>query len=156
MMKALGMISSFEMKDRNERIGPYIITGIFYLWIFRNILDNPDIPFAYSVFVLGATIGLFVAFFINLFSKISMHAVGMGGMLGMVVLIMTFFNYSSFVIPIGDGIQMSINTLFMLVILLTGVVGTSRLLLGAHEIRDLWGGFVVGFGTQIIAYQVLI
>ena len=38
MMNALGMISSLEMKDRNERIIPYIITGIFYLWIFIQML----------------------------------------------------------------------------------------------------------------------
>ena len=69
MMKLLGLISTFEMKDRHERIGPYIITGILYLWIFRNVLENPNIPYPYKVFVLGATLGLFIAFLSTCFPK---------------------------------------------------------------------------------------
>ena len=82
LMRLLGLIESLEMRDRQERIGPYIITGVFYLWIFRNFLSNSQVPDAYTTFVLGATISLFLAFFINIFTKISAHAVGMGGLTG--------------------------------------------------------------------------
>ncbi len=152
MMKLLGLISSFEMQDRHERIGPYIITGILYLWIFRNVLENPNIPYPYKVFVLGATLGLFLAFFINLFSKISMHAVGMGGLVGMLILTVSFYSYTSFVIPLGKySFEMNTYLLLMLAIIFSGIVGTSRLLLGAHEKNDLYGGFLVGIATQFIA-----
>ena len=131
MMRFLGMIESFQMRDKKERIGPYISTGIFYLWMFRNLLDNPDIPSAYKVFVLGATIALFTAFIINLISKISMHAVGMGGLIGMTVITMLLFSYDYFTISsVSFGtIQVSMTALLMLVILLSGIVCTSRLIL---------------------------
>ena len=40
MMKALGLISSLHMPDKQERIGPFILTGIFYLWIFRMLFSG--------------------------------------------------------------------------------------------------------------------
>ena len=156
MMKFLGLISSFEMKNRYERIGPYIITGILYLWIFRNVLENPNIPHPYKVFVLGATIGLFIAFFINLFSKISMHAVGMGGLVGMLILTVSFYSYPSFIMQIGTfGFEVKTYYLLMLGIIFSGIVGSSRLFLGAHEIDDLYGGFLVGVGTQFLALPII-
>ena len=157
MMKALGMIDSLEMKTKSERIGPYIVTGILYMWLFQNILNNPDIPAAYKVFVLGSTIGLFVAFFFNLFTKISMHALGMGGLLGMIIITSLLFSYESFTFHIGNlgAVEMSMSALLMLVILLCGIVGTSRLLLNAHNLQDLYSGFIIGMGAQFLALRIM-
>jgi len=157
MMKALDMIDSLQMKTKAERIGPYIVTGIFYMWLFQNILNNPEIPSAYKSFVLGATIGLFVAFFFNLFTKVSMHALGMGGLLGMIIITSLLFSYDSFVFSIGPfGVmEMSMNALLMLVILLCGIVGTSRLLLNAHILQDLYSGFIIGLSTQFLALWIM-
>jgi len=157
MMRFLGLINSFQMHDKRERIGPYILTGIFYIWMFRNLYEHPDIPLAYKVFVLGATIALFLAFIINLFSKISMHAVGMGGLVGMVVLTMLLFSYNTFLLHTGlfGTIQVSMNALLMLTIILAGMVCTARLLLKVHTLQDIYGGFVVGFSTQFIALQFM-
>ncbi|MFK7806568.1 MAG: hypothetical protein AB8F74_02085 [Saprospiraceae bacterium] len=158
MMKALDMIESFEMKSKSERIGPYIITGILYMWLFQNLLNNPEIPGAFKIFLLGATLGLFMAFFFNLFTKISMHALGMGGLLGMTILTMLLFSYETFTINIGpaSALEISMSALLMLVILLTGVVCTSRLILGAHSLQDLYSGFIIGLATQFIAFQLLV
>lgn len=158
MMRFLGLISSLDMPDKKERIGPYIITGIFYIWMFRNLLDHPDVPNAYKVFVLGATIALFTAFIINLFSKISMHAVGMGGLVGMVVITMLLFSYNTFLLHTGllGTMQVSMNALLMFVLILSGVVCSARLLLEAHTLQDIYGGFIVGFSTQFLALRFLL
>ncbi len=158
MMKALDMIDSLEMKTKTERIGPYIVTGILYLWLFQNMLYNPDIPGAYKIFVLGATIGLFMAFFFNLFTKISMHALGMGGLLGMTILTMLLFSYNTFTIDLGSFglLEMSTSALLMIVILLAGIVCTSRLILKAHSLQDLYSGFIIGLACQFIAFQILV
>lgn len=157
MLRFLGMVKSIELKDKQERIGPYIITGIFYLWMFRNFLSNSIIPTAYTSFVLGATIALFIAFFINIFSKISAHAVGMGGLLGMIVLTMLEFNHHFFSINLGPlgSMQLSLTIVLLCTILASGLVGTARLLLQAHDAQDLYGGFLVGFFCQFIAYRFL-
>ena len=155
MLRFLGLVQSLEMPDKQERIAPYIITGIFYLWMVMNFVNNPQIPTAYTSFVLGATIALFFAFFINIFSKISAHAVGMGGMLGMVVITMLLFSYDTFTVTIffTQTLQLNMMTVFMLMIILSGLVGTARLILRAHDPRDVYGGFLVGLTAQFIALR---
>lgn len=156
MMRATGLVKSFQMESRQDRIIPYIMTGIFYMWMFRTILDHPNIPLAYKIFVLGATIGLFVAFFVNLFSKVSAHAVGMGGLVAMILITTLLFSYGHFIIELPFGnIDMSMPSLLMIAIILAGIVCTSRLLLNAHNIQDLYGGFIIGFGTQFLALGIL-
>jgi len=43
----------------------------------------------------------------------------------------------------------------MFAIIFSGLVCTSRLFLGAHDINDLYGGFFVGLGTQFIALLII-
>src|SRR5690606_6624023 len=73
MMWRVGLIQSIFMRSRQERIGPLIVTGVFYVWAFRNMISNPDIPLPVSIFTLGTCIVLGLCFLINLFSKISLH-----------------------------------------------------------------------------------
>jgi len=157
MLRFTGMVKSLEMKSRQERIGPYIITGIFYIWMFRNFLGSSQVPTAFTCFLLGASIGLFIAFFINIFSKISAHAVGMGGLLGMVVITMLLFSYDTFTLnsTIVGMVEVSMNWVLIFTILIAGLVGSSRLLLQAHEPMDLYGGYLVGFASQFIALRFL-
>jgi len=157
MLRFTGMVKSLEMKTRQERIGPYIITGMFYIWMFRNFLGSDQVPTAFSSFLLGASIGLFIAFFINIFSKISAHAVGMGGLVGMVVITLLLFSYDTFTIhsTLVGVVELSMNGVLMVVILVAGMVGTARLLLQAHEPLDLYGGYLVGFASQFIALRFL-
>ncbi|MEQ8702505.1 MAG: hypothetical protein RIC19_01235 [Phaeodactylibacter sp.] len=157
MLRFTGLVSSLEMKTKQERIGPYVITGMFYIWMFRNFLGNAQVPTAFSAFLLGAAIGLFIAFFINIFSKISAHAVGMGGLLGMVVITLLLFSHDTFLISLGaiGTYQVSMHWVLMLTMLLAGLVGTSRLILQAHEPTDLYGGYLVGFVSQFIALRFM-
>lgn len=157
LLRFLNLIRSLEMRDRQERTGPYIITGVFYLWMFRNLLDNTQIPTAYTTFMLGATIGLFLAFFINIFSKISAHAAGMGGLVAMVLITMFMFSYDTFTVQSAWLGAMHFNMLVVLmaVVLLAGLVGTSRLWLQAHQPMEVYGGFAVGFVAQLIALRIM-
>lgn len=43
LFRALGLIKSLELRDRYDRIGPYILTGIFYLWLFYNLKNSGDV-----------------------------------------------------------------------------------------------------------------
>ena len=157
MMKFLGMIDSLEMHDRMERIGPYVITGIFYMWMAFYCFNSPIVPMAYNIAVAGATIALFIAFFLNLFTKISMHAVGAGGLVGMMLITTLLFSYETFIVK-GEhmgSIELSTSALFLGSILLAGLTGSARLYLSAHELKDLYGGYLVGFAAQFIALRLL-
>lgn len=143
MMKALGLVKDFEMTDKMDRIGPYIIVGLLYMIIFVNFNNNPFVPGELSIFSLGATIGIFTSFIINLFSKISMHTVGMGGFLAMVFII------------ISRSVTGNEYIIFY-VMIMAGLVGTSRMLLAAHQPSDIYGGYFIGFLAQFVAMSYLL
>lgn len=157
MMKTLGFIKSWDMRERTDRIVPYIATSVFYISTYYYLVKMPGIPVAFKMFMLGGLIALFLSFFINNFSKISIHTVGMGGLLAMTVITMSFFRQSSLLIDtwLFGPIRLSMLSVLILVILASGMVGTARLLLGAHEPRDLWGGYLIGICSQLIALQIV-
>jgi hypothetical protein len=157
MMKSLQMVKSMQLEDRFERIGPYILTGVFYLWMFINFKSNPLIPKPMVIVMLGSTIALFLAFFANNFTKISAHATGMGGMVGMALINSLFFNFDTFTASLGwlGMYEISTNFLLMAVIVMAGIVCSARLLLGAHSEKQLYIGFALGFVAQFIALLVL-
>jgi hypothetical protein len=148
MMRALGLIGSLQMEDKQDRIGPMIATGIFYIWMFYTFYKSELIPKPYTAFVLGGTIALFIAFVLNAFEKISLHAIGMGGLLGMTIIAIWRYSYGDF--QVGQ-FSVSTQALLMAVIVLCGLVGTARLLLGAHSTEEVYKGYLLGLSTQFIA-----
>jgi hypothetical protein len=142
MMKFLGMLETLEMEDKQERIGPYIATGIFYLWIFFSTNSNPQLPDGFKIFMLGATVALFLAFFVNNFTKISIYTVGLGSMVGMVMMNLSLTLPATF-----QALQ--------IVIVLAGLLGTARLFLKSTLTMDVFGGYFVGFIAQFIALVIL-
>ncbi len=152
MLKLTGLVQTYELLNKQERIGPYIITGIFYLWMFRNFLSNSQIPTAYTTFMLGCTIALFLAFFINIFSRISAHTVGMGALVGMVLITLWQFSYDTF--QLGSW-ELDMKPVLIVSILAAGLVGTARQALHPYEITDLYGGYFVGLLAQFIALRFL-
>lgn len=139
IMKHLGIVSDFKMDDNQERIGPYITTSVFYLWIFYNVYYNPQLPDIFKIFMLAATIGLFVAFFINNFSKISAYTVAMGVLLAMGV--SHVFNDTT------QNIILALQVIFIV----TGLMGTARLVLKTEEPQDVYGGYMAGIVSYIAA-----
>jgi len=141
LMRGLGMVRTLSLTTQDERKIPYILTGSFYMALVAQS-SSTGLPLEIKIFILGATIALFVAFFINLFTKISMHTVGMGGFLAMIIIIIA----KSY-----GGAEF----LFVFGILACGLVGTARLLLGAHQVSDIYGGYFIGFLAQFVALNYM-
>ena len=158
MMWRLKLIKTVEMRDKQDRTGPFIATGVFYLWTFRSALADSNIPTAFLIAILGATLGLFACFFVNIFFKISLHATGVGGFLVMVLITMWLYSYGSFTVnlPIVGSSEISINLVLMLSLLITGLVGTARLILHAHSPKEIYTGFAMGLLCQLIALKILV
>lgn len=154
MMKNLGIIKSWEMDDRHERIGPLILTGLLYAWLFYNYYQSSGtVPEPVTMVTLGATIALFLAFFLNNFYKLSLHGVGMGGLLMGTTLIA--MNWSYGYVSIADlGIHFILILVSMIV--LVGLVLSSRLYLGSHSLNEIYHGFLVGIFGQIIALRIIL
>lgn len=156
MMYALGFTSSITLKERKERIVPLALTGMFYLWLYVNMIHNPKIPVAFNIFILGSVISVFLCFFLNLFDKISLHMAGIGGLFVGLILMHYKFSYDTFDVDIfNTSYYFPTNLIIFVVLLLLGLVGTSRLYLKAHESKEIYAGLAVGILSQIIALRVL-
>jgi hypothetical protein len=157
MMKMLGWINSFHMESQQERIGPYIVTGIMYLSLYLHITRAESFPVSLRVAVLGSLIGLWSCFFINNFTKVSLHAAGMGGLVAIVVLAKLTFGYAQAQIGLVGSVNLVVPMDGILYgsIIMAGIVCTSRMILKAHEIRDIYAGFFAGFVSVLAAYFIL-
>ncbi len=157
MMKALGLVQSFEMHDKKERIGPLVSTGIFYMWLYMNIRNNDHIPGALSFFVLGCTISIFMALVINSFTKVSLHTIAAGGLVAaMLFFVFNFtFGFTDIPLPFADlAWRVSDRLMVMATFLLAGGVGFARLYLRAHHENEIYGGYLVGIFSQILAFRL--
>ena len=158
MMKGLGWIESLQMNDKQERIGPYIVTGVLYLSLYMHMTNTNIFPLMYQSGTLGAIIALFAGFFVNNFEKVSIHALAMGGLMTFSLLATTKYATATVDIAwLGFGPEvLSTRLLVYAVMILTGAVCTSRLLLKRHNPRNIYTGLILGALGQFIAITILI
>ena len=154
-MRASGLLPNVKLPDAKHRIGPLITTIIFYLWLFLNYRQFDLGPSIYESNILGAIISLFLAFFINNFSKISLHSVGMGGLIGSALMFRIILDSTTYTFLLG-GVEahFSQNIFLIIIIVISGLVGTSRLFLRVHRPADVYGGYLIGFISQLLAISV--
>ncbi len=136
VLKRMGQIQSLQMENRRERLLPFAITGFCYLTasvIIQNTLDHVNQMIL--IILAGAQLAILLSLVISVYWKISIHMIGIGGMVGTEILMMNVFNFS------WDAILYS--TLFI-----AGLVGFARLRLNAHQPAEVLAGFVVGVITE--------
>ena len=157
MLVGLKMISGFQMVKREDRIGPLLITMAFYIWFFINTKDNPSYPDSLRFVALGAALSVGLAFFINNFSKISLHAIGASSFC--IALILLFFRLNQPFVDIDlyfiGGYRLSAIFVIFLSLVIAGAVGSSRLYLKAHEPQEVYGGYIVGVVAQLAAFRLI-
>lgn len=144
VMKGLGFVKSFMLHSQQDRIGPYLANMIFYFWMARVLFNyKPELTAILASFMTGVFITTAIALIANIFYKISMHAIGCGGMLGIFIIIM---NTNS----------MLMTWPLSLALLITGIVCTSRLIVSDHTQKEIYMGLVVGLVCQFGAAIVIL
>src|SRR6476619_7585072 len=93
-MYSINFIYSFFLKTQKERIAPYIITMIFYWWMWYLSRNFPDQPVVLRFFFLSVFFATILGLILNSFFKISMHGMGVGGLL--VFVLITNFYYQTY------------------------------------------------------------
>ena len=135
LMRKLGFIEDLEMPDHKQRIIPLVASIIFYVWAYL-ATRKINFPYMMGVFMMGVLVSLFASFVINVFYKVSLHMVGVSGALTAIMLLV-------FVCP------SDLSYYFLAMILLTGAVASARLYLGAHTMKEVYVGFLVGMFGQV-------
>lgn len=135
-LKYTGAIQSVNLNEQRDRRVPFIFSGICYTICYILILRMRIPPgfFPYNMaypLILGGTISVVLALVVNNWFKISIHMMGIGGLLGAIIAIA--FKTG---LPLGG-----------LIIALTaaaGLTGFARLQLNAHTPAQVYAGFVAG------------
>lgn len=142
LLKALGFVNSILLRNQKERIIPLLATMMCYWWV-SHVFKNIEAPVNMQILMRGAYWSIIVLFVCSIFFKISMHTMAAGGMLGMLI-----------VLTIMSPVQMTIP--LFLGILIAGISGTARLLLGAHTQFEIWTGYILGILTMLAAYWYIV
>ena len=135
-----GKVSSLEMSNHKERSLPLFKTVIwmsFGYYLLQNLLFYTPILKAE---LLGAILIILLAAIISKFWKISLHLLGIGGMVGVFIALQIMH---------GDFIY-----LLLLFILLSGLLGVARVKQKAHNYAQVYAGFLVGLSVELITLLV--
>jgi hypothetical protein len=139
LMKGLGFIKSIFLRTQQDRIGPYLSSMIFYFWTaWVFFKSSPQLALILPSFMTGVFLTTVVGLLSNIYFKISMHAMGMGGALGLFIIIV-MYNSMLMTWPLG------------IAVLLTGIVCTSRLIVSDHTSKEIYLGLFFGFLCQVAA-----
>jgi hypothetical protein len=143
LLKAVGFIDSIFLRTQKDRIIPYIASGIFFFWSYTVFKQQPQYPLFLTAYVLGIFLASSAGLLANIYFKVSMHAIGMGGWLGLFLVL--FYKNS-----------MLMTWPLCMVLLLTGLVSSARLLGNNHQPGDIYLGLLLGIITQFCAAFVVL
>ncbi|MGD9992800.1 MAG: hypothetical protein AB7S69_05835 [Salinivirgaceae bacterium] len=125
------LITGITISDRNERLLPIFITAGFYYFGYY-LLHKYMVPVFLQQYLLAAFICVLIAALIHLKWKISLHTMGIGGVIGLLSVL-------------GYRYQIQLDGLLMLAILIAGLIASARLYLREHTHSQVYAGFLLGF-----------
>ncbi len=131
LLKNQKVISTIDMRERSERFLPVLLSFLYYGFTYFFLRKTSLDPIFFSMF-FGCMIAMVLSLLINTRFKISVHMVGICGVLGAITALFGLHGFSD--IP-----------LFSSILLLAGLLGTARLSLGAHRPAEVYTGGLVGF-----------
>ena len=126
-------INGFARQEQSERKKRYvtilltIISYVFCLLMMRKL----NIPWYMTGIIFVSLVISIICILVNLKWKLSEHMAGMGGIIGGLVSFSALFSYNPVV-------------WLCLFILIAGILGSARIVLGHHTLGEVLSGFVVG------------
>lgn len=137
----LNVIETLQMESRQERVAPLIIMAVFFYgthYLLRQLSYNN----IFNLFMLGATILVLVSLLINYMTKISIHMVAQGGLVGTFIGFALRYHYE-------------MSAMLYLLILVAGITAYARLRLNAHTQTQVYGGFLLGSLSMLLLYAYI-
>jgi len=130
-----------ELGRKRNRIVPYAISITSYLlciWLLDRVYVNHEI----ISIIIAALIIQAVSIIVNFFWKISTHTAAIGGVTGALVAYGFLFEFN----PVGW---------LCLAILVSGIVGSARIILRQHSLAQVVGGYFIGVVCAFVSITYL-
>jgi hypothetical protein len=120
-----------KMEKNTDRIMPLMLSSIFYFTGYL-ILKKLPVFQIFSLFLIASVLVQIALLIITLRWKISAHLAAIGGLLGGFL---------------GLSFRLQENPFYILIflILISGALGTARLILEKHTRPQIYAGFLLGF-----------
>ena len=134
------LIQNFEMKTTRERIIPFATIALLYLMGYFLLLQM-KVPDTIANVILGGSLSIFVTLFITFRWKISAHMTGIGALVGTLLV----FSYT---------LQSDLTLYLVLALLVSGITGTSRMVLNFHTPSQIYAGFALGLSVLILTFVI--
>lgn len=138
LLKHFGLVNDIGLNDRKERFIPYVITILSMAgsgW-FMLVKHAPEWV---GMFYMGGAAAALVCLVVNFWWKISAHGAGIAGIVALLVRI------GSYGLP-GRGFL----AWLVVWVMLSGLMGASRVWLGRHTVWQVLAGFAVGYTSVIL------
>lgn len=135
---ALNPRFDISMQNSRDRIIPLLTSSAFYYLGYLLLNKMKAFP-VFKLFMIASVLVIVLLLLISFKWKISNHMAAMGALAGTFIAL----SFRSGVNPVGP---------ITLVILVSGIVGSARLLLEKHNIWQITAGFFSGF---LILYLVI-
>jgi membrane-associated phospholipid phosphatase len=144
IMKLTSSISDFQLPDREQRVVPFFFIAVFYGIAAYLIVSRLNISGTVNVIFLATTFLVLMSAFITIFWKISIHSMGMAGVVGFLLALN---------LKMPDSIPVWVVILW---VLCTGITMTSRLYLNAHHPKEVYVGAIFGFVSSYLAIYIFV
>ena len=135
------IIQSFFLETREERIYPLLTIAVSY-YITYYILKGYPVSSLFSYYMLGSTFLAVLALIVSFYSKISLHMIGIGSFLGLMLGMALNFSFDLFW-PV------------ILLIVVSGLLGYARLKTNSHKPSEVYSGFLAGALIMFILFYFI-
>lgn len=126
-----GIIRNIKIDERQHRIVPYFITFLFYYTAYI-LIKKLAVSSFISDFMFASAVTLLLITILTWFFKISTHLAGTGGLAGLMLSLSWVFDADT-------------TWLLIIILLLSGLLGSARINLNAHKPAEVYLGFLLGF-----------
>ena len=140
-LQKLGVVKSIYMRTVEERKWPFLLSVLWYYLGFE-VLTNLALPISLYLLMIGAISVVLIAHFITLRWKISVHMLGIGGVIGAMIGLSQRFKFDHFY-------------LILILFFIAGLIGYARLKTNSHNYRQVYAGFILGIIVEWIAVSLL-
>ncbi len=142
ILYARGAITTFNARDRNERVILLAFALMMYT-LTAYLLLRMQVPNLFRAYFISIAVVTLITLLITTFYRLSLHAAGIGGLLVLIIFMIVFYD---------------ITTAWQLtaVLVVGGVVMSSRIYLDDHTPSEVWTGLAAGAAVMALSLIILL
>lgn len=141
LFRKINGFSPDDLAERKRRYVPFILTITSYVFCLL-MMHRLNIPWYMTGIILAALVMMIICVVVNLKWKLSEHMAGAGAVIGGLVAFSDLFGYN----PVWW---------LCVFILVSGILGTARIILQHHTAGEVMGGFAVGLICSLLVLHPL-